>query len=83
MLALTHNRSGRALKQKLAQRPAKAKGRTLCGLLGYPALYAEARNLADRNYVSLFSVQDRAESNAAILTPGEPRSVYVGARFKF
>ncbi|MGV8825230.1 TonB-dependent receptor family protein [Methylibium petroleiphilum] len=46
-------------------------------------LYAEARNLADRNYVSLFSVQDRAESNAAILTPGEPRSVYVGARFKF
>jgi len=46
-------------------------------------LYAEARNLADRNYVSLFSVQDAAAPDAAILTPGEPRSVYVGARFKF
>lgn len=46
-------------------------------------VYAEARNLADKNFVSLFGVQDRAASSAAILTPGEPRSVYLGARRKF
>ena len=46
-------------------------------------VYAEARNLADKAYVSQFSVQDKATANAAILTPGEPRSVYVGARLKF
>jgi iron complex outermembrane receptor protein len=46
-------------------------------------LYAEARNLADKNYVSLFSVRDIAAPSAAILYPGEPRSVYVGARMKF
>lgn len=68
-------------------------GYTLWGLrAGYTGqsweLYAEARNLADKNYVSLFSVQDNlrdptAAANAAILTPGEPRSLYVGARLKF
>ncbi|WP_439587121.1 TonB-dependent receptor family protein [Hydrogenophaga sp.] len=46
-------------------------------------VFAEARNLANRNHVSLFSVRDMAGANAAILSPGEPRSVYVGARFKF
>jgi iron complex outermembrane receptor protein len=46
-------------------------------------LYAEARNVADKSYVSLFSVRDVATADAAILTPGEPRSVYVGARFRF
>lgn len=46
-------------------------------------VFAEARNLGDRNYVSQFSVRDRAAINAAILTPGEPRSFYVGARLKF
>jgi iron complex outermembrane receptor protein len=46
-------------------------------------LYGEVRNLADKNHVSLFSVQDAAAANAAILSPGEPRSVYVGARLKF
>lgn len=46
-------------------------------------VYAEARNLADKAYVSQFSVQDKAAANAAILTPGEPRSLYVGARLKF
>ncbi len=46
-------------------------------------VYAEARNLADKAYVSLFSVQDKAAATAVILTPGEPRSVYVGARLKF
>ena len=46
-------------------------------------VYAEARNLADKAYVSQFSVMDKAAAQAAILTPGEPRSVYVGARLKF
>lgn len=46
-------------------------------------LYAEARNLADRRYVSFFSVQNAAAAVAAILTPGEPRSVYVGGRYRF
>ena len=61
---------------------------TLWGLrAGYAAkqweAYAEARNLADRKYVSLFSVQNAAAPGAAILSPGEPRSLYVGARLKF
>lgn len=46
-------------------------------------LYAELRNLSDRKYVSFFSVRDVAAANAAILTPGEPRSLYMGARLKF
>ena len=46
-------------------------------------VFAEAKNLADKSYVSQFSVRDRAAANAAILTPGEPRSLYVGARLKF
>lgn len=46
-------------------------------------VYADARNLSNRAYVSQFSVRDAAASDAAILTPGEPRSVYVGARLKF
>lgn len=54
---------------------------------GYTAtqweLYAEARNLADRSYASQFSVKDTAAPDAAILTPGEPRSLYVGARLRF
>lgn len=46
-------------------------------------VFAEAKNLADKSYVSQFSVRDRAAANAAILTPGEPRSLYVGTRLKF
>lgn len=46
-------------------------------------MFVDARNLGDKAYVSQFSVMDAAPSNAAILTPGEPRSVYVGARLKF
>ncbi|WP_137919028.1 TonB-dependent receptor [Hydrogenophaga sp. 2FB] len=46
-------------------------------------VFAEARNLADKKYVSQFSVRNVAAPNAAILTPGEPRSLYVGARLKF
>ncbi len=46
-------------------------------------VFAEARNLANRKHVSQFSVRDVAAANAAILTPGEPRSLYLGARLKF
>lgn len=61
---------------------------TLWGLRsGYTAqqweVYGELRNAADKKHVSFFSVRDVAAANAAILTPGEPRSLYVGARLKF
>ncbi|NUZ06802.1 TonB-dependent receptor family protein [Piscinibacter koreensis] len=46
-------------------------------------IYAEARNLADKHYVSFFSVRDVAAADAAILNPGAPRSVYVGARLRY
>lgn len=46
-------------------------------------LWGEIRNITDENYISLFSVKDVAASDAAILTPGEPRSIYVGVRFEF
>jgi iron complex outermembrane receptor protein len=46
-------------------------------------VFAEARNLANKNHVSQFSVRDVAAASAAILSPGEPRSLYVGARLKF
>ena len=46
-------------------------------------VFAEARNLANKNHVSQFSVRDRATATAAILTPGEPRAFYVGGRLKF
>lgn len=46
-------------------------------------VFGEARNLGNKNYVSQFSVRDTAAANAAILNPGEPRSLYVGARMKF
>jgi iron complex outermembrane recepter protein len=66
----------------------RVDGHTLWGLrAGFIGpqweVYAEARNVGDRNYVSLFSVRDRADADAAILSPGEPRSLYVGARLKF
>ncbi|MGE0332690.1 MAG: TonB-dependent receptor family protein [Ramlibacter sp.] len=61
---------------------------TLWGLrAGYTAkqweVYGELRNAGDRKYVSFFSVRDVAAANAPILTSGEPRSLYVGARLKF
>ncbi|UXH78257.1 TonB-dependent receptor family protein [Roseateles amylovorans] len=45
--------------------------------------YVEGRNLGDKAHVSQFSVRDRAAAGDAILSPGEPRSVYVGARLTF
>ena len=46
-------------------------------------IYGEARNLTDRDYVSVFSVKDIAAPDAAILQAGEPRSIYVGMRLYF
>jgi iron complex outermembrane recepter protein len=45
-------------------------------------VWGEVRNITDENYVSLFSVKDVAAPDAAILSPGEPRAIYVGVRLQ-
>jgi len=61
---------------------------TLWGLrAGYATqgweVYAEARNLAEKDFIARHSVTAASSPTAAILSPGEPRSVYVGARMRF
>lgn len=61
---------------------------TLWGLrAGYAAkgweLYGEVRNLGDKDFIARHSVGAVSAPNAAILSPGEPRSVYLGARMRF
>ena len=46
-------------------------------------VYAEARNLTDKQYISLFNVRNQAEADAAILQPGAPRSFYMGVKIQF
>lgn len=46
------------------------------------SIFAEARNLRDRDHVSSHSVRTRATENDAILNAGEPRSVYVGFEWR-
>lgn len=46
-------------------------------------VYGEIRNLADKNYVAHQSVRAVAAANAAILSSGEPRSAYFGAKIRF
>ncbi|HEX8606288.1 MAG TPA: TonB-dependent receptor, partial [Pseudoduganella sp.] len=46
-------------------------------------LYLELRNLADREYIARHSVRAFAAPDAAILSGGEPRSAYFGARLRF
>jgi iron complex outermembrane receptor protein len=46
-------------------------------------VYGEARNLANEEYVGVFSVRDVATPTDAILQPGEPRSIYVGLKSRF
>lgn len=46
-------------------------------------VFAELRNLLDKEYVAMLNVRDRADANAEVLFPGAPRSAYVGARFAF
>jgi iron complex outermembrane receptor protein len=61
------------------------------GLLGARAgistgqweVYAEARNLLDKQYIAAVVVKDRASPNLEMLHPGAPRSVHFGARYQF
>lgn len=46
-------------------------------------MFAEIRNVFDKNHVGTLSVRDRAGEEAAILQPGAPRSLYAGVRFQF
>jgi iron complex outermembrane receptor protein len=50
---------------------------------GHWNVYAEARNLADKDHVGTVVVKDIANANDAVLHPGAPRSFYVGARYQF
>jgi iron complex outermembrane receptor protein len=50
---------------------------------GHWNVFAEARNLADKDYVGGVVVKDLAGANDALLHPGAPRSIYVGARYQF
>lgn len=50
---------------------------------GHWNVYAEARNLGDKDHVAAVVVKDRAGANDAVLHPGAPRSLYVGVRYKF
>lgn len=47
------------------------------------SLFAELRNLADKAYVGVLTVRDRADAGDALLQAGEPRSVYAGLRYQF
>jgi iron complex outermembrane receptor protein len=61
------------------------------GLLGARAsfgagrwlVYADGRNLLDKRFVAAVVVKDQADSSQALLHPGAPRSVYLGARYQF
>jgi iron complex outermembrane receptor protein len=61
------------------------------GLLGARAgfvadrleVFAEGRNLLDRDYVAAVVVKDRANDSLEVLHPGAPRSMYVGMRYRF
>jgi iron complex outermembrane receptor protein len=61
------------------------------GLLGVRArfsantweVFAEARNLRDDEYVATVVVKDVAAADSAMLFPGAPRSLYIGARYQF
>ncbi|WP_165585375.1 TonB-dependent receptor domain-containing protein [Roseococcus sp. SYP-B2431] len=58
----------------------RAGAELLDGRLG---LFLEARNLADRRYISSASVAPVAAPNAALFEPGLGRSAYAGARLRF
>ncbi len=46
-------------------------------------IFGEVKNLRDRDHISNVSVRNEALQDAAILTPGEPRSVYAGIKLQF
>ena len=63
-------------------------GYTLIGLrAGFDGdgwqLFAELRNLQDRDYIASHAVVNRYSATSAIFNPGEPRSAYVGVRLTF
>lgn len=47
------------------------------------SLFAEVRNLLDKEYVGVLTVKDLASANDALLQAGAPRSVSVGLRYQF
>jgi iron complex outermembrane receptor protein len=55
--------------------------------VGYSAdkweIFAEGRNLLDRDYVATVLVKDVVTPTSEMLFPGAPRSVYAGMRFQF
>ncbi|MCC7517245.1 MAG: TonB-dependent receptor [Pseudomonadales bacterium] len=66
----------------------KVDGYALLGLRGgYDAktweVFAELKNVTDKNYVSTVAVMNNANDNAAVLNPGAPRSAVVGLRVLF
>lgn len=46
-------------------------------------LFGEVKNLLDETYVAAISVRNQADTGAAVLQPGAPRSVYVGVQYQF
>jgi iron complex outermembrane receptor protein len=61
------------------------------GLLGARAgfvsdnweVFAEGRNLLDKQYIAAVAVKDQASPADEVLHPGAPRSVYAGVRSRF
>ncbi|OUR65049.1 TonB-dependent receptor [Methylophaga sp. 42_25_T18] len=45
-------------------------------------VFAEVRNIFDKDYIATHSVRDTAAADADILNPGEPLSAYVGFQIK-
>lgn len=46
-------------------------------------VFADLRNLGDEDYIGSHGVRGIADTDAAILNPGEPRSVYFGFEGRF
>lgn len=46
-------------------------------------VFAELRNLTDREYIATHGVRSTAAADADILYPGEPRSAYVGFEYRY
>lgn len=46
-------------------------------------VFAEVRNLFDRDHIATHSVRTTASADADILYPGEPRSAYVGFEYRY
>jgi iron complex outermembrane recepter protein len=46
-------------------------------------IFAEVRNLLDKQYIAAVVVKDQASPATPLLHPGAPRSAYVGARYRF